>query len=246
MTEFIIHKPASGPDTAPMFKTLLLAATVVHFSAVPEAQAAEPLFTGANLDAFECRPGSWVIEDGALTCRMEDVKDRKGNVRKRGMGYIWTREEYSDFVLTLTYRLSEAANSGVFFRTDKDNPVQGGFEIQLLDNAGYARKRGAAISPKNSNGALYDAVAPTAGPGKPAGQWNTFRLTCKGSKIRVEINGIQTVEADIDQWKHAGRNPDGSKNKFKTALKDLPRTGRIGFQNHGQVVWIRDVEIRRL
>ena len=53
-------------------------------------------------------------------------------------------------------------------------------------------------------------------------------------------------EVDVDRWDMPGENPDGTKNKFKTALKDLPRSGRIGFQNHGQVVWLKDIKIRTL
>jgi len=228
-----------------MLKQLLcLAALFLGFNAA--SAPATVLFDGSNLDHFEFAEGAWVIEDGAMTCRMQEVKDRKGNVRVRGMGYIWTQKDYSDFVLTLSYKLSEAANSGVFFRTDKGNPVQGGFEIQLLDDAGYAKKRGHAIDPKNSNGAFYDAQPPAIVAGKPAGEWNTLKITCKGPKLSVEITGKQTVNANIDAWTTANQNPDGSKNKFKTALKDLPRTGRIGFQNHGQVIWIKDVKIRDL
>lgn len=244
LTTFDFRLPA--PILRLMLKPLALVATLAFSLNVLSAAPATVLFDGSSLDQFEFQKGGWVIEDGAMSCRMQEVKDRKGNVRLRGMGYIWTKKDYSDFVLTLSYKLSEAANSGVFFRTDKDNAVQGGFEIQLLDDAGYAKKRGKAITGKNSNGALYDAQPPAATPGKAAGKWNTFKLSCKGPKIQVEINGTRTVTANIDQWTTANKNPDGSPNKFKTALKDLPRTGRIGFQNHGQVVWIKDVKIRDL
>ena len=54
------------------------------------------------------------------------------------------------------------------------------------------------------------------------------------------------MKSNSDEWTTANENPDGTPNKFKTALKDLPRTGRVGFQNHGQVVWIKEVKIRDL
>ena len=71
-------------------------------------------------------------------------------------------------------------------------------------------------------------------------------LTCKGPKVTVSINGKQVVAADLDQWTTGNKNPDGTRNKFKTALKDLPRTGHIGFQDHGQNVWYRNVYLKRL
>ena len=56
------------------------------------------LFNGKNLDAFELAPGSWEIEkDGSVVCRMEKTKDKKGKERIRGMGYLWTKEDFSDF-----------------------------------------------------------------------------------------------------------------------------------------------------
>ena len=56
----------------------------------------------------------------------------------------------------------------------------------------------------------------------------------------------EVVNADLDKWTTGNKNPDGSRNKFRTALKDLPRKGRIGFQDHGHDVWFRNVYIKRL
>ena len=226
--------------------TIAFAILVCHFASL--SVIAEPpsgvLFDGTDTDQWEFRPGGWVIEDGALTCRMETVTQKNGQKRTRGMGYIWTKETFGDFELSLDYKLSTAANSGVFFRTDPSNPVQAGFEIQLLDDAGFQKAKGKRDG-KNLNGAFYDALAPTKNPARPVGQWNQFQLICEGPKVRVAINDVVVVDANIDEWGTARKNPDGSTNKFKTALKDLPRTGHIGFQNHGQVVWFRNVTVSR-
>ena len=229
-----------------MIKTSLFAISLLALTSLSSAAPAEVLFDGKSLDAFEFREGGWVIEDGVMTCRMEEKTDKKGNKRMAGMGYIWTKKDYSDFALTLSYKLSEAANSGVFYRTDPGNPVHGGFEIQLMDNEGYAKKRGAEMPGKKSNGAFYEGKAASSNPANPVGEWNKMKLTCRGPKIKVELNGKEIVSVNVNDWYTAGRNPDGTKNKFKTALKDLPRIGRIGFQNHGQVVWFKDVKIREL
>lgn len=212
-----------------------------------EVDAGDPvvLFDGKHLDHWEFSPGGWEIEDGAMVCRLETVTDKKGNQRQKGKGYAWTKKSYGDFELTLTYKLSETANSGVFFRTDKDNPVQGGFEVQLLDNDGFQKIKGKK-DPKNLNGAFYDAQAAKTDPAHPIGKWNRLKLRCVGPKIEISINGVLVNEVDVDRWDTPNKNPDGSPNKFKTALKKLPRTGRIGFQNHGQVVWFKDVVIQAL
>jgi hypothetical protein len=205
-----------------------------------------PLFDGKLSHWQADEEGGWVVDPSrALTCTFKEVKAKDGQMRKAGRGYLWTRQAYEDFELRLSYKLSEATNSGVFFRTDPKNPVQGGFEIQLMDDAGF-QKTHPTTGPRNLNGALNDAVAPAAHPVRPVGQWNELRITCQSPRIRVHINGKQTVDANISEWTTPERNPDGSPNKFKTALAELPRTGRIGLQNHGDAVWFKDIFIKRL
>jgi hypothetical protein len=225
------------------FLTFLLFA--LSLAAVPAGDR-EVLFNGSNLEAWEYQEGGWVVaSDGSMTCRMEEVTLKNGKKRVKGMGYIWTKKDYSDFEISLSYKLSEGANSGVFYRTDKSNPVNAGFEIQLMDNEGFQKSHGIKDA-KKLNGSFYEGKAPSSNPDKGVGEWNTFKLSCKGPRIRVAINGTEIIDVNVDEWDTAGKNPDGTKNKFKTALKDLPRTGRIGLQNHGQVVWFKDVVIRKL
>jgi len=60
------------------------------------------------------------------------------------------------------------------------------------------------------------------------------------------MNGERIIEADLDDWSEAGRNPDGTKNKYRAALKDFPREGHIGLQEHGAVVSYRNIRIKPL
>ena len=222
------------------FWPLLIFAVLQHVTA-------EVLFDGKNLDRFEFAKGSWEIEkDGSVVCRMQEQKDAKGKTRIRGMGYLWTKREFADFELSLAYKLSPGANSGVFYRTDKDNPVQGGFEIQLMDDEGFQKKAKKKLPPRKLNGSFYDGLAPTKDFSRPVGEWNAFRLLCDGPLITCYINGGKSFSVNLDHWDVPGKNPDGSANKFNHALKELPRKGRIGFQNHGQVVWFKDIAIRSL
>lgn len=187
------------------------------------------LFDGRNLDQWMLRQADgWRIVDGALA----------PNPVKRD-NYIWTKEKFGDFALELEFKMSEKCNSGVFFRSDPENPVQGGFEIQIFDSHGKAEIG------THDCGALYDALPPKVNAAKPAGEWNTMRVTARGPKVRVELNGRVVIDANLDDWSEAGKNPDGTKNKFKTALKDLPRAGHIGLQYHGHDVWFRNVSVTR-
>lgn len=171
------------------------------------------------------KSGAWKIDDGVL-----QPSEKPG-------GYIWTEKPYENFELSLEYKTSEKCNSGVFFRTDPKNPVQGGFEIQLASHGLY--------SGKHIVGSLYDAQSPIESAGKPDGEWNKMTLTCLGPEIKVVLNGKKVLNANLNKWTTPKLNPDGTKNKFKTALKKLPRSGNIGFQYHGHPVSFRNVVIKQ-
>ncbi|MFV1969075.1 MAG: DUF1080 domain-containing protein [Pirellulaceae bacterium] len=199
----------------------------------------ESLFAGESGDLEKWMPdvrparraprGAWLVKEAELTM-------------EKNAGYLWTKEKYADFVLELEFKLPPKANSGVFFRTRPEDPVQGGFEIQLLDDLGYAgRNLG-----KHANGALYDCVAPSKQVSKPAGEWQSLRICARDRLIRVTLNGEAIVEADLNRWTEAGKNPDGTKNKFKTAYTNMPRTGHIGLQDHGSPLYFRNIRVKRL
>jgi type 1 glutamine amidotransferase len=170
-------------------------------------------------------PNGWSVKDGALAA-----------VGKGPM--IWTKDKFGDFVLDVEFKTT--GNSGIFFRTgNPGNPVQTGFEMQV-ENSGGKKNPG-----KHDCGALYDALAPSANPVKN-NEWNRAVITCQGSKVQIAINGTQIIDADLDKWDTPRKNPDGSKNKYKTALKDFPREGYIGFQQHGHPVLYRNIRVKPL
>jgi hypothetical protein len=200
-------------------------------SFAPEDSRADPgkdgwtiLFDGKSLEGWTDRAGQrpgegWVIEDGAL-------------VRKAKAGDIWTKQRFGDFVLELEFKTK--GNSGVFIRTDDPkNNVQTGIEIQVDKPGGPG---------KHSVGAVYDALAPTKNAAKE--DWNRLQITAKKNELQVELNGTRIIDMDLDRWSEAGKNPDGTKNKFRTALKDFKREGHIGFQDHGAEVSYRNIRIR--
>ena len=156
---------------------------------------------------------------------------------KKPGGILWSKESDGDFSVTLEYKTSAKCNSGLFFRSNPKNAVQGGFEIQLASHGLY--------SGKHVVGSIYDAQPPSKAMGKPDGEWNTMTLTCKGPQITVVLNGETVNEANIDNWTTPKMNPDGTKNKFKTALKDLPRNGHIGLQYHGKPISFRNIRVTK-
>jgi len=202
---------------------LLVAVGLVLFFGMHEAHAAKKIDLLANGMQLS---DQWVITDGVLS-PSEDPG-----------GIIWSKDIFDDFEISIEYKTAAKCNSGLFFRADPKNPVQGGFEVQIASPGLYSGKHVA--------GSLYDAKEPTVHAGKPDGKWNKLTVRCNGPHIQAVLNGEEVLDLLIDDWTTPEQNPDGTKNKFKTALKDLPRKGHIGFQYHGHPVWIRNVQVNPL
>jgi len=185
------------------------------------------LFDGRDLskwtNADGKEPGTgWVVEDGAL-------------VRKSGGGDIWTRDRFGDFILDLEFKTE--GNSGIFIRTDNPKScVQTGIEIQV-EKSRNKEKLG-----RSDVGAIYDCLAPSKNTVRD-GDWNHVVITARDNLITVEMNGEKTIEMDLNRWTGAHKNPDGSGNKFNTALKDFKREGHVGLQDHGAKVMYRNIKV---
>jgi hypothetical protein len=118
--------------------------------------------------------------------------------------------------------------------------VQTGIEMQILDSYGKQKPD------RHDFGAIYDCLAPTKIACKPAGEWNKVVLTCRKNRIFIDVNDRRVLNMDLDRWTTPQRNLDGTDNKFRTAYKDMPRMGYIGFQDHGSQAWFRNVKIKPL
>ena len=171
------------------------------------------------------KTGSWEVTDGMLT--------------RKGGGDIWTKEKYGDFILDLEFKVTRGANSGVFLRSgDINNFLHTTIEVQVHDTTDGGLH--------GQCGAVYDCLSPSKNIVKKTGEWNHYTITCKANKIYVVLNGEQIIDMDLNDWTEAHKNPDGTPNKFNTAYKDMPRVGNIGFQDHGDQVWFRNIKIKKL
>ena len=52
-------------------------------------------------------------------------------------------------------------------------------------------------------GAIYGVVPPSREALKPVGEWNMIHITAKGRQITVELNGVKTVDANLDDYHEA-------------------------------------------
>ena len=177
-----------------------------------------PLFNGRTLEGWTpLAGGEWSIEDGALVGR--NGRDWSTDPERTG-SWLCTDKEYSDFRLELQYTISEGGNSGVFFRSALEkNPAFTGYEMQIVDAPGSAAS-------KQGPSAIYDAVAPSKNLVRPTGQWNTVTIIAQGPRIRIEMNGEQVIDTELDR----------------------SARGHIGLQNHDEraVVRFRNIRIEEL
>ena len=192
------------------------------------------LFDGKSLDHWQ--------NANAKPMNPAAVQDGAFNPHLAG-SYVpyYSKQTFADFTLALDFKVSKGCNSGVFFRmADPKDPVQSGFEIQLLDSAGKTKLS------KHDCGALYDVLEPSKDAARPAGQWQHMEITAQGNLIEVVLNGEKVVQANLDRWTQAGQNPDGTKNKYKTAYKDMAKEGYVGVQDHNSDVWFKNIKIKPL
>ncbi|MFZ9747302.1 MAG: 3-keto-disaccharide hydrolase [Opitutaceae bacterium] len=193
----------------------------------PDTSGWQPLVASDLADA-NLKPGSWVWDQGMLVARTHDT--------------LWTKRPYGDFILDLEFKVAAESNSGVFLRSGDPTKVLAALEIQVHESADSALY--------GEVGSIYNAKAPARKMARPTGEWNRFTITCRGSQVSLIFNGEEVYAVDLEDWKEARRNPDGTANKFPVALREFSRRGPIGLQGlHGKAqapVWYRNLRIREL
>ena len=208
-------------------RTFLVATVLAVCGAASSFAAdAKDLFTQDLSNATNAEHWKW--ENGELVAKDHET--------------LWTKDSYSNFILDLDFKVAKESNSGVFLRSGNIKDVLAAPEIQVHENTDGSKYGMVA--------AIYDAMPPKKDMSKPVGEWNHYTLTCKDSVITVVFNGEEVIHADLNDWKEVGKNPDGTPNKFKKALKDFARTGPIGLQGlHGKAqapVWYKNLKIQVL
>jgi hypothetical protein len=193
------------------------------------------------------RGGDWVLLEpsewraGDKPLPGTNLAEGAINAHKTGAGLVHHPAVFGDFIFACDFKVSAKCNSGIFFRlANLKDPVQTGFEMQVYDSAGREKPG------KHDCGAVYDALPPSKNAMLPAGEWNHVEIRAEGSLIAIDLNGQRIIDMDLDQWSEPGKNPDGSGNKFKAALKDFARAGHFAFQDHGQPVWYRNIRVKAL
>ncbi len=228
-----MKKAALFPVVCLMFSLSACAADVPQPEEHPDSSGWEDLLATdlSNADAAE---GVWSFEDGVLTASKDEC--------------VWTKKEYSDFVLDLEFRTAPGTNSGVIvYASDTSDWIPNSVEIQIADD--FAKQWAEAPASWHC-GAAFGHLAPTKSAVKRPGQWNLFTVTSKGRSISVVLNGERVLEMDMSLWTSARKNPDGSDIPpwLSKPLAEIPTRGRVGLQGKhaGAPIYFRNLKVKEL
>lgn len=192
-------------------KKLILAAIVFGLCGfvVHTSQKSTPLFDGKTFNGWQGDiKNTWKIENAAIL---------GGSLEKTvpQNDFLCTARTYDNFILKLKVKLTGSdgfINSGIQFRSIRSsNPAN--------EMIGYQADWG-----KNYWASLYDESRRNKTIAKPdsaqvlkwikINDWNDYEVKAEGSRIRLYINGHQTVD-------------------YTESDVNIPQSGLIGLQIHG-------------
>ncbi len=149
----------------------------IKFDAVraPDLSCREQFRTGPELDLLDLEwaprfPDStngWVLENGVLENIPPSID-------------IYTKEKFSDFVLSAEVWLPDSSNSGIYLR--------GRYEVQLTN------RKPEKTGDKGKMGAVYGFVAPDTLFPTPANQWYRFEISLTGRCVSVRMNDMLIID----------------------------------------------------
>lgn len=163
-----------------------------------EKENFKPLFDGKTLAGWT-NPYAWGTAE---------VVDGEIHLKADKKFFLVTAKTYGDFILEGEVLLPKGtANSGFMFRAhvepnkvfgyqaEVDGDPKRGWSGGLYDEG----RRQWCASPIKGNAASEAEFKKRSGNAFKRDDWNTYRITCKGNKIKIEVNGVVTTEIEDDQ-----------------------------------------------
>ena len=175
------------------------------------------LFNGKDLTGW--KKAKYVVEDGVLVCQG---------------GNLVTEKQYTNYIFEFDFLLPPGGNNGLGIHyPGSGDAAYSGMELQILDNS---HPRYAKLKDYQFHGSLYTLQAAKRGHLKPVGEWNHEKVTVDGPLVKVELNGVVILDANLDEL-------NKQKPKHKGAQR---RSGHICFAGHGAPVKFKNITIKEL
>ena len=173
------------------------------------------------------KPVKAKIEDGAI------------NPHGSG-GYLLVYDKpFGDFIFKcdVRWRSRIATRASSCARAISSDPVHSGIEAQIVSDTKPGLHGFASI---------YDLVAPSKDATNGPGKWDTVEIRCEGPNHHSDGQRRESDDNQLRRVGRAGKRPDGSQHKFGKAIKDFPRKGYIGLQDHGYDAWYKNIKLKEL
>jgi hypothetical protein len=194
---------------------------------IMDAKGFTPIFNAKDFSGWDGPLDCCQVTNGAMVWQ-----PNKG-------GTIFTKQEFTNFVAHLEFKLPPGGNNGLAIRYpgSGDTAYVGMCESQVLDD-NYEQATGQKIDPRQTHGSAYGMVAAQRGYQHPIGEWNYQEVTVNGSKIKVELNGTVILDADLSK---VTEFLDGKAHPGKDRT-----SGHFGFAGHNDPVMFRNIAIKSL
>ena len=180
-------------------------------------------------------------------------------------GDIIFEKRFKNFELLFDWKVTERANSGVFLlgreiKTLKDSvwkysPIYiSAPEYQILDNANHPDGQLGKVIGIRQSSSLYDMIVAEPQNANPWGEWNTGKILVYEGTVVHGQNGANTCEYHLwtQDWTDLLNSGKFAQAKNPLAFELLnnvggeEHAGYIGFQDHGDVVYYRNIRIKIL
>jgi hypothetical protein len=232
-----------------LLSAIVTTADAAEINQLSEAEKAEGwrlLFDGESTSGWkgykrDDAPGTWEVVDGFLFMNSADGD--------RDRGDLLSDQQFGDFHLKLEWKISEAGNSGIFYRgieaPELNVIYQTAPEMQVLDNDRHPDAK-MGVDGNRTAGSLYDLIPPRPQNTRPVGEWNSAEIRIENGQVEHYQNGEKVVEFQLGSqaWRElvAGSKFPG----LNPTWVDVPARGYIGLQDHNDNVWYRNIKLKEL